>query len=59
MHLKEFFEDKHLYYILPNRLYFFLGAQTSDSIGEYEWDNLKAFLHINYSIPAPGTGTVV
>ena len=44
MHLKEFFEDEHLYYILPNRLYFFLGAQQSDSEGECEWDDLKDIL---------------
>ena len=44
MHLKEFFEDEHLYYILPNRLYFFLDAQESDSEGECEWYNLRDIL---------------
>ena len=44
MHLKEFFEDEHLYYILPNRIYFFLGAQASDTEGECEWYNLNAIL---------------
>ena len=28
------------YYILPNRIYFFLGSQVSDSVGEEEWDRL-------------------
>ena len=44
MRLKEFFEDEHLYYILPSRLYFFLGAHARDSKGECEWDNLIAIL---------------
>ena len=44
MHLKEFFEDEHFYYILPNRLYFFLGAHASNTEGECEWDNIMAIL---------------
>ena len=44
MHLKEFFEDEYLYYILLNRLYAFLGAREWPSEGECEWYNLMAIL---------------
>ena len=44
MHLKEFFEDEYLYYILPNRLYAFLGAREWPSEGECELYNLTAIL---------------
>ena len=35
--LPDWWMDSHLYYVLPNRIYFFLGAQVTDSEGEDEW----------------------
>ena len=37
MHMRDWWSSQALYYILPNRVYFFLGAQEIDSEGEYEW----------------------
>ena len=38
--LTTWFHDRCLYYILPNRIYYFLGANISDSRGEIEWYQL-------------------
>ena len=38
--LTTWFHDRFLYYILPNRIYYFLGAKISDSRGEIEWYQL-------------------
>ena len=48
-HLKEFFEDEYFSYILPCRLYAFLGAGEWPSEGECEWYNLKAILFPEYN----------
>ncbi len=39
MELVEWFDPPELvqYYILPNRIYYFLGADVIDSEGEVEW----------------------
>ena len=37
MHLHEWWAGDEYYYILPNRLYWFLGADAIDSLGEWEW----------------------
>ena len=47
MSLRDWWLDYHLYYILPNRIYFFLGAEEIDSEGEDEWYNLIILLHLN------------
>ena len=44
LRLADWFADEVLYYILPNRMYFFLGAEVSDSQGEDEWDHLRWIL---------------
>ena len=44
MLLKDWFTSEHLYNILPNRVYYFLGAEVSDSEGEEEWDSLREAL---------------
>ncbi len=44
LQLADWFADEVLYYILPNRMYFFLGAEVSDSQGEDEWDHLRWIL---------------
>ena len=37
MHMRDWWSSQALYYILPNRVYFFLGAEEIDSEGECEW----------------------
>ena len=37
MLLKDWFTDQHLYYILLNEVYFYLGAEVMDSDGEDDW----------------------
>ena len=37
MELVHWFTENHYYYILPNRIYYLLGAQVIDSKGEDEW----------------------
>ena len=37
MHLLEWWLSEAMYYILPNRLYWMLGANEIDSDGEEEW----------------------
>ena len=41
----DFWTDEDWFYILPNRIYWLLGAQSVSSggseVGEYEWDNLQ------------------
>ena len=45
MQLDDWFQDPVLYYILPNRVYFFLGAEAIDSDGEDEWYELCIAVH--------------
>lgn len=40
LHLRDFWRSQALYYILPNEIYFWLGAQVSDSEGESDWYSL-------------------
>ena len=46
MQLMDWWIDRHLYNILPNRVYFLLGAQISDSDGEFEWDMLHVIMNL-------------
>ena len=41
MHLHEWWAAEGFYYILPNRLYWLLGANYTDSLGEWEWYTLR------------------
>ena len=38
--LRDFWSSQDLYFVLPNKVYFFLGAQIIDSEGESDWDSL-------------------
>ena len=40
MRLADWWDSPRLYYILPNRIYYFLGAEVSDSSGEDDWYDL-------------------
>jgi hypothetical protein len=44
MPFEDWWTDKQLFYMLPNRLYWFLGAQTryngGTEVGEWEWYSL-------------------
>ena len=40
VHLQDWWSSEAMYYILPNRLYWLLGANTCWSVGEWEWYNL-------------------
>ena len=46
MEFREWFIDETLYYVMPNRVYYLLGANVSDSDGEDEWDNLKLLMRL-------------
>ncbi len=48
MQLVEWFLVRELYYIMPNRAYWLLGANVIDSKGENEWYNLLDLLHIDH-----------
>ena len=49
--LRDFWSSQDLYYVLPNKVYFFLGAQIMDSEGESDWyslcDALFTYPHCN------------
>jgi hypothetical protein len=47
--LKDWWSSEALYYILPNRIYFFFGANQQDSEGEEEWYMLLDLLFPTYS----------
>ena len=40
MRLADWWDSPSLYYILPNRIYYFLGAEVSYSSGEDDWYDL-------------------
>ena len=40
MRLADWWLTQSLYYVLPNRLYWLLGANVIDSVGEAEWYDL-------------------
>ena len=50
MQLVDWWTDRELFHILPDRIYFFLGAGVSDSEGEAEWDKL---VFVVLSLQAP------
>ena len=39
--LRDFWSSQDLYFVLPNKVYFFLGAQIIDSEGECDWYSLR------------------
>ena len=46
MHLVDWWLTTSLYYILPDRVYWYLGANASDSQGENEWYHLLTLLRL-------------
>ena len=47
MHLRDWWSCQALYYLLPNKVYFFLGADEVDSKGECEW-----YISLELLVPA-------
>ena len=46
LQLVDWWLSQSLYYVLPDRIYWFLGANVSDSRGEDEWDYLLTLLRL-------------